>query len=333
MPKPRKTLISLDATPYYHCVSRCVRRAFLCGSDGVSGRSFEHRRGWIRERLIALTDIFAIDVCAYAVMANHTHLVLHVDHAAAQQWSATEICQRWLRLFSGNPLARRYLDGDPLAAAEQARLDRYLDQWRSRLMDVSWFMRCLNEDIARRANREDDCTGRFWEGRFKSQALLDEKALTACMAYVDLNPLRAGLADRPEACEFTSVQDRAAVARQTAPEDPEDPARQPAHLMPFAGNPHEPMPRGLPFRLTDYLDLVDWTGRAIIEGKRVLVDGALPPIIERLRIDPTHWLFMAQRFESQFKGLVGAAQKLRETCRALGYRRTPNFQACRALLN
>ncbi len=73
MPKPRKVQVSLETTPYYHCVSRCVRRAFLCGVDDLSGKSYEHRREWIVDRIKELVEIFAIDTCAYSVMSNHYH--------------------------------------------------------------------------------------------------------------------------------------------------------------------------------------------------------------------------------------------------------------------
>jgi len=87
MPKPRRAQVSLDATPYYHCVSRCVRRAFLCGLDTLSGQSYEHRRKWIEDKLYELTQIFALDLCTYAVMSTHYHLVLYVDAAEAERWS------------------------------------------------------------------------------------------------------------------------------------------------------------------------------------------------------------------------------------------------------
>ncbi|WP_018233331.1 hypothetical protein [Thioalkalivibrio thiocyanodenitrificans] len=326
MPKPRKALVSLDATPYYHCVSRCVRRAFLCGEDAQSGKSHEHRRQWIEARMKALAAVFAIDLCAYAVMSNHYHVVLHVDRARAEGWGEKEVIRRWRELFTGHPLVQRHLAGETLLQAELALVHELVALWRSRLGDISWFMRCLNESIARGANEEDQCTGRFWEGRFKCQALLDEKALAACLAYVDLNPVRAGMAETPETSHHTSVRERIRAALATG-------LTQPAHLLPFVGNPRQAMPKGLPFRLEDYLELVDWTGRILREDKCGAIPASLPPILERLDIDPRHWVYMTRHFESRFKGLVGAAYRLRAACQALGYRRTPNLAVCRELLS
>ena len=61
MPQPRKSQISIDATPYYHCVSRCVRRAFLCGKDKFAGRSFEHRRAFIESEILRLGQVFFLE--------------------------------------------------------------------------------------------------------------------------------------------------------------------------------------------------------------------------------------------------------------------------------
>ena len=329
MPKPRKALVSLEATPYYHCISRCVRRAFLCGEDVHSGRSFEHRRQWIQDRMQLLSQIFALDICAYAVMSNHYHVVMHVDRERAQSWDDAEVLRRWHQLFAGHPLTERYLAGGQLLKVELDLVESLAAEWRNRLMDISWYMRCLNEPIARQANSEDECTGRFWEGRFKSQALLDEKALAACLAYVDLNPIRAIMAETPEDSDHTSIQERVVAASSLV----EGSDLQPKHLFPFVGNPRRDMPKGLPFRLSDYLELVDWTGRALRDDKRGAIPSHLPPILERLQIDPRYWLHMARHFEGRFKGLVGTAYRLKAACERLGYRRTPNLAVCSELLS
>jgi REP element-mobilizing transposase RayT len=78
MPKPRSSQVSLIDTSYYHCVSRCVRRAFLCGTDKYSGTSYEHRRAWVEDKVLWLSSVFAIGICAYAVMSNHMHLARRV---------------------------------------------------------------------------------------------------------------------------------------------------------------------------------------------------------------------------------------------------------------
>ena len=183
----------------------------MCGDDPVSGRNFDHRKQWLVVRIKELAAVFAIDVCAYAVMSNHYHLVLHVNLEKAENWSDEEVVKHWTTLFpsNGKLIETLYLNKKSKAAEKQ--LHKKIDEWRARLTDISWFMRCLNESLARRANREDECTGRFWEGRFKSQALLDEKALVTCMAYVDLNPVRAGITDALDSSDFTSIQERLIV--------------------------------------------------------------------------------------------------------------------------
>jgi hypothetical protein len=114
MPRPRKQQISLDATPFYHCVSRCVRRAFLCGKDPTSGRSYEHRRHRIEHDLLRLASIFYIDVAAFCVMSNHYHLVLHVDHEKGKNADARDIVVRWHQLFKANEVSQKFIDCEPL---------------------------------------------------------------------------------------------------------------------------------------------------------------------------------------------------------------------------
>jgi REP element-mobilizing transposase RayT len=329
MPKPRKALVSLETSPYYHCVSRCVRRAFLCGTDQLTGNCYEHRRQWVEDKILELAEIFAIDIAAYAVMSNHYHVVLHINSVRAEAWSQQEVVARWHRLYKGNALSQQFIQGMTLDKATQILLDELIESWRERLTNISQFMQILNEGIARKANQEDDCTGRFWEGRFKSQALLDESALAACMAYVDLNPIRAKLAKTPEKSAHTSIQKRVKKAQQAA--QPNHPRQQPKSLMPFAGNPRQGMPAGLPFRLTDYLELVDWTGRIIRSDKRGAIAANTPCIIERLGIDPKHWLYCSTQFESRFKGLVGKAYQLKAACEILDYQRAVGIGACRLL--
>ncbi|WP_444908429.1 transposase [Microbulbifer sp. SSSA008] len=324
MTLPRSTQISLDATPYYHCVSRCVRRAFFCGRDTESGKDYEHRREWIESRMHKLAEVFALDIAAYAVMSNHYHIVLYIDTKSANKWSLTEVITRWKKLFKASSLAQRYLQGDTLNHAEEDRLKEIVSLWRERLMDISWFMRCLNESIARQANAEDNCTGRFWEGRFKSQALLDERALAACMAYVDLNPIRANIAKTPEESDYTSIQQRIRAAVS---------GKQPKNLLPFVGGECLNMPKGLPFQLDHYLELVDWSGRHLDPRKRGCIAENIPPILERLGISPKHWLYLSRNFESRFKGLVGSVEVVQKVCAQLDKRWVHGISDCRRLLS
>ena len=174
----RRDIVDEDRAGVYHCIARCVRRAFLCGTDSYTGQDYSHRKAWVLDRLRQLAGLFGVEVCGYAVMSNHLHIVLRNRPDVVREWSDLEVALRWRKLFpqrdelTGEPrepdchdLAALTADGERLAIL------------RSRLASLSWFMRCLCEWVARKANHEEGSSGRFWAGRFKSQPLLDESAL------------------------------------------------------------------------------------------------------------------------------------------------------------
>lgn len=305
----RKFQVCLTDTPYYHVVSRCVRRAWLWGQDNYAGRDYSHRKAWVLARMSVLTKLFAIDICAYAVMSNHYHLVIRVNRSVAQAWDDAEVVTRWSVLFDVPPLIERWHRGEA-SASECALASEMIARWRDRLYDVSWFMRCLNEYLARRANAEDGCTGRFWEGRFRSQALLDDVGLLTAMAYVDLNPIRAGISETPETSQFTSIYERIRALRAT-----DASATKPA-LLPFRAR--SVGERVIPYRLEDYLQLVDWTGRMIRSGKSGPIDSSLPRIMDRLGIDARAWQTAMRPRGNAFGRAVGALSHLRLHASTLG---------------
>ena len=326
MTRPRAALVSVADTPYYHCIGRCVRRAFLCGEDVVTGRSFSHRRQWMLDRLAELTETFAIDLCAYALMSNHYHLVVRIDSARAETWSSREVVERWVRIFRGPKWARRYLEDKPLSETEQGLLNHQLPIWRARLSDLSWFMRGLNEWVARRANIEDECKGRFWEGRFKSQALLDNTALLTAMAYVDLNPIRAGLADSPIDADFTSLQQRLFERAQEKSEPVEakpveapSPSEPKPALMPFADAVRADEGPIVPFAMKDYIELVDTSSRLVRERKQGAIPASAPDLSTILGVEPEQWFKSVTERPSRFDNFIGSPALLREIAEQRGW--------------
>jgi len=287
----RKQQICVEETPYYHVVSRCVRRAFLCGEDTVSGRSFEHRRKWLVDRIKFVTSIFDIDVCSYAIMSNHFHIVLRVGDTS--EWPANRVLMAWQSLYSLPLLCDRYLKGEINTEAELKKVKEYVVEYRSRLMSISWYMKAINEYVARMANSEDKCTGHFWESRFKSQALLDERALLTCMCYVDLNPIRAAMAKDLKGSEFTSIQERI--------------KQESTWLSGFGKTEND-----LPFYLSSYIDLVDETGRCIHDGKRGFISTKTAKAIDQVGINPESWIDELKGFKSIGFSAVGTAEQLKK---------------------
>lgn len=306
MTSARSQLVAPGTNACYHCVQRCVRRAFLCGVDRYTGQSFEHRKAWIEERLRRLSECFAVAIHAYAVMSNHLHVVVQIDPGAASTWSNDDVATRWLALFpsagsdaSAVELKRQHL------LADVARLGVI----RRRLGDLSWFMRCLAEPIARHANREDGCKGRFWEGRFKCQLLCDERALLAAMAYVDLNPIRAGLTEQLEDSTHTSAHERISASR-AAPEILFQPLRPVKGLMPYT----------LSINAADYLQILDWTGRLLAPGKRGAIPGSAPAVLSLVDSTPSRWTTRVSGYGSGWVRVAGSAQDLIECAERLGQR-------------
>jgi hypothetical protein len=344
MTMARAELIDHETPGIFHCVSRCVRRCFLCGWDSYSSKDYEHRRQWVRDRLEELARSFAVDVLAYAVMNTHGHEVLRNRPDLAAAWEDEEVAMRWLRIFP----KRSPIDGAPLAEPEESEIQaivhnrRRVEVLRWRLSDISWFMRALNEWIARRANREDGCKGRFWEGRFKCQRLLDESALLSCMCYVDLNPVRAQMATSLEDSLFTSAYDRimARRARETGagvPVSQAGPAEATEDL--GGGSSQQPgsvaeaerakwlvsldgpdSPFGPLVGETEYLWLVDWTGRQLREDKAGAIDPRVRPILEALGLDPGQWTKTVRGYRKLFWQAAGNRASLQSFASRLGRR-------------
>ncbi len=315
MTTPRSQQISLSDTPFYHVTSRCVRRASLCGKDPLTQKSYEHRREWIENRLRLLSSLFAIEVCSYALMSNHIHVLTKLTPEESASWSTQEVIERWYSLFKGPLLVRSFYDGESLTQSQLSSVNDTVEIWRNRLTSLSWFMKCLNEPIARQANKEDNCKGHFWEARFHCQPLLSDEAVVVCMTYIDLNPVRAGIAQSPETSEYTSIKERikpqfdlSKAIKSFVNHGGFSDYLQGSNAIPlkplatFVGGycTENHSGSGIHFDYKDYLELVDFTGRAIRDDKVGHIDEKLPPILQRLNIDDKDWFADCQNFEARY---------------------------------
>ncbi len=308
----RSKLVDETKSGVYHLVNRCVRRTFLLGNES------NHRRNWLQEALRAKTAIFAIDVLAYAIMDNHFHLIVKTHPKRAARWGDLEVAQRWTTLCPPKNLKGQVVKLKPEELHELIAKPGWVKERRKRLASMSWLMKLIKEKLARQANREDKCHGHFWEGRFVSVPLLDQAAVLAGMVYVDLNPIRAKMADTPEASEYTSVQERIMLnaggggrlprklRRAGLQQDDHKDDRKLTQLRgevlrkkaqqvikPWVVAIKECAPGAeveCSLTLADYLQLVDLTARRVRKDKRGAMDGTLEPILERLGLDADKWV-------------------------------------------
>jgi hypothetical protein len=339
----RAHLVDPAVTRWYHCVTRCVRRAFLLG-EGPNDR-----KAWIDKRLAELAQIFSVSVGGFSVLDNHLHLLVRLDPDVAQGWSDEEVARRWGRLFPPRDKSRQPLPVSDAWVQQRLKDAGWVAKARERLQSLGWFMKCLKEPLSRLANREENTRGTFFEGRFKSVAILDEESLLATCAYIDLNLVAAGIAAVPEASAHTSIKERvdhvkaqgrsedlkAAQSGSVAGSKASSGLEEGHWLCPIEDrrgldSAREGMLEG--FSLGSYLLLVDYTGRLFREGKAA-ISRQVAAVLERLGSSAETWQARLQKLSTgQLSGRFFAASRarLRAVAERLGLRRVPNLGGCPA---
>ena len=314
-------------------MARTNRRCFLLGDDLLTGKNFDHRKQWIEDKLQQLAASFGIDLLAFSCLSNHFHLVLRSRPDVVATWDDTEVARRWWSLCPQRKIKSKIEGDKSWVPAEPTEWDLNsirndpvkLAEVRSRLSDISWWMRLLCQTIALRANGEEGKgLGRFWQSRFKAVRILDEESLLACAAYVDLNPIRAALAETVEMSDYTSAQRRiAALKERMEANSDSNPAtnarRADSFLSPISiderGDPMDSLPNRSRERCSDkgflamadaeYLAILDWLARDTDAGKRGQTSAEAPPVLERLGIDAVEWSKMVKDFGRTFKNVAG----------------------------
>lgn len=350
MTRPRKEIIDESQPGFYHIIVRCVRQAFLCGYDKYSKRNFDHRKAWIRDRLKHLAGIFGVQVYSYAILCNHYHLALRNRPDWVASWSKKEVARRWWKLFP----KRRKANGEPARPSKEELKELMKDvgllaRAREQLSSISFFMQLQNQYIATIANREDGCKGRFFDGRFKCTRLEDVPVVAVCMQYIDLNPVRAGMAKSLDESEYTSAFERLmgekARLRVRAYERKRRKGeslskRQRALLKSERKKLRESQwlagldEKGSPFvgfEVTEYLAMVEAAGRRMRRGKRGWVPDSVPPLLERLELDTESWLEVVEGFGRLFFRVAGKAGSMAMAAEKAGRKTYHGVRACRRL--
>ncbi|HHI79703.1 MAG TPA: transposase [Planctomycetes bacterium] len=350
MTRARKEIIDEENPGFYHIIVRCVRQAFLCGYDKYSRRNYDHRKIWIRDRLRHLAGIFGIEVFSYAILCNHYHLALRNRPDLVADWSEEEVARRWWRLFP----KRRTAGGDAARPSEWELAElmedfQLMQKARRQLSSISFFMQMQNQFIARASNLEDGCKGRFFEGRFHCTRLEDIPVVAVCMQYIELNPIRAGMAKSIDESAFTSAFERLMgekARRRIAGYEKKRrkgeklTKRQKALLKSERRKLRESQwlapldAEGSPFvgfEVSEYLAMVEAAGRRVRRGKRGSVPESVPPLLERLELDTARWLEVVEGFGRLFFRVAGKASSMAAAAERAGRRCYHGVRACRRL--
>ncbi len=338
----RSQLVDVHVTPWYHVISKTVRGAKLLGQGQ------QDRKQWIEDRLEELSRVFAIEVAGFAVLDNHLHVLVRLSPERVTAWTDEEVVRRWASVFPPRGANRAPLEVSQSWLDEAAQDASFVTKARQRLADLGWFMKCLKEPLARCANREDDCTGAFWQGRYKSIAILDDEALLATCAYIDLNPVAAGIAQTPESSPHTSIRSRVQHCRDQGRLDDLQAARDgsvaagraaagmdDSHwLCPMGdergrGGARVGVLEGLSLGI--YLQLVDWTSRLVRKGK-ARVGSEVASIFDRLGTNAEIWQSTMERLLSRPRQLGVAfafkRERLMEAAEIRGCHHVANLNGC-----
>lgn len=338
----RRKLLGDPRQAVYHCWNRCVRRAFLCGRDPHTRKDYSHRRGWIMGREEQLAGLFAIDLEFRAELSNHLHLVLRTMPRVARRWTAEEVVRRWL---TATRLAKCLTDEvpDPPAdrVAELAKDKQLVARLRRRLSRISWFMGILCENVARRANQEDGCKGRFFESRFSCRQCTDVNEILLHGIYVDLNVYRAGEVDDPLGSPHTSIYQRlqAHVQRKRAGNRPDGwvgeltlrPERKGDDALADGSRTgRRASDLGLlPITLSGYVQLLRWTAGQLRSGQRDTLPADLMTVLDHFQVQPDHWLDTVAGYESTFGHAVGRAGTLSAVAKRMELQHLHGIAGCR----
>jgi REP element-mobilizing transposase RayT len=344
MTTARKEIVDVSLTRWYHCISKCVRGGDLLGVGHAD------RKQWIEDRLKKLSSVFAISVGGFAIMDNHLHVLCRLDPDDSLNWSPEEVIRRWIGIY---PPKMRVLDEKQVLdtwIADQVKDAKRVEVLRGRLTELGWFMKSLKEPLSRLANKQDNCEGAFWQARYKSIAVLDDEALLATCAYIDLNPLAAGIAVVPEKSPHTSIRQRVNHVKRKGQLDRLQAARQGSLFgSRAAGNveqDHWLIPiedRRAPsnaktqskregmldsFSLGSYLLFVDYIGRLFRDGK-ARINSTTQEVLNRLATDIQCWsdrirkMLTCHSLRGSF--FAGDAEKIRFLARKRGHGHLTNL--------
>jgi len=337
----RKLVMPSDEVGYYHVYNRCVRGGFLLAALTANGQS-DPRKDWIQTHIKYLCQGFAVEVCDFCLMDSHFHLILRNRPDLVPLYSDEEVVRRWWHIQRRQVGSRLAADPPSLTMRLWMNDPSEMESYRRRLSDISCFMQRFSEHIARRANLEDGQHGKFWEERFRATRLLDDEAVLACSVYVNLNPIRAGVVDRPEESRYTSAFERiqalqsSELGGRTLSEGQltdANEARIESQLficrVRLAGRSelvanvlHNAYPalrasdRGyLPLGLLDHVRLLDWTGRQVRRDKAGSIPSTLAPIFDRLQLDADRWVDTVNQMPDLLVSAMGRSENITKEAR------------------